>query len=127
MKRFHHSSTDFQDMGLGTRTTGKGERMLNQDGSFDVDRRGLSYFEEKGIYHWLISMKWPRFMLLLFSGYVVTYIIFAFLYVAAGLNNLDGMKAVSFSGRFMEAFFFSSQTITTVGYGRVNPVGMWSN
>src|SRR6185437_84976 len=127
MKRFHHSSTDFQDMGLGTRTTGRGERMINQDGSFNVERRGLSYFEEKGIYHWVIAMPWSRFMLLLFGGYIVINLVFASLYMAAGLQNLDGMKAVSSGGKFLEAFFFSAQTFTTVGYGRLNPVGVLSN
>lgn len=125
--KHHNNPNEFQDLGLGTRTTGRGERMLNQDGSFNVDRRGLKYFEEKGIYHWLISMRWSRFVLLLFSGYVVINFLFAWLYMIAGTNNLDGMTAVTFGGRFMEAFFFSSQTLTTVGYGRLNPAGMWSN
>lgn len=122
-----HNQNEFQDLGLGTRTTGKGERMLNQDGSFNVDRRGLTYFEEKGIYHWLISMRWSRFILLLIGGYAVTNLLFAFLYMIAGLNNLDGMKESSAIGRFMEGFFFSAQTLTTVGYGRLNPVGFWAN
>src|ERR1017187_10472477 len=122
-----YSPNEFQDLGLGNRTTGKGERMLNQDGSFNVERRGLKYFEEKGIYHWLITMTWPRFVLLLFSSYLVVNTAFAILYVLAGLENLDGMKVLSFPGKFLEAFFFSAQTVTTVGYGRLNPVGFWSN
>jgi len=118
---------DFQDLGLGTRVTGKGERMINQDGSFNVERRGLSYFEEKGIYHWLISMPWGRFALLILAGYLVLNFVFAGLYVLVGLETLDGMRATTFGGKFMEAFFFSAQTFTTVGYGRVNPIGFWSN
>src|ERR1017187_3243185 len=107
-----HNSNEYQDMGLGTRTTGRGERMLNQDGSFNVERSGLKYFEEKGIYHWLISMTWPRFVVLIFGSYFILNLVFATLFMMAGLENLDGMKAVSFSGKFMEAFFFSAQTLT---------------
>src|ERR1700722_658814 len=101
--------------------------MLNQDGSFNVERRGLRYFEEKGIYHWLISMTWPRFVLLIFIGYSILNVFFASLYMMAGLENLDGMKAVTFAGKFMEGFFFSAQTLTTVGYGRLNPQGFYAN
>jgi inward rectifier potassium channel len=121
------NSSEYQDLGLGTRTTGRGERMVNPDGTFNVERRGVSYFEEKGIYHWLISMPWSRFVLLLIIGYLLLNLVFACLYVIAGLSSLDGMRATSSGGKFMEAFFFSAQTFTTVGYGRVNPVGFWAN
>jgi inward rectifier potassium channel len=118
---------EFQDLGLGTKVTGKGERMINPDGSFNVERRGLKYFEEKGIYHWLISMPWNRFVLLLISGYLVLNLFFSALYCIVGLETLDGMRATTYTGKFAEAFFFSAQTFTTVGYGRVNPVGFWAN
>jgi inward rectifier potassium channel len=121
------TANEFQDLGLGTRTTGQGERMVNPDGTFNVERRGLSYFEEKGIYHWLISMPWSRFVLLLVGGYILLNLVFALLYVVVGLDNLDGMRASSSMGKFWEAFFFSAQTFTTVGYGRVNPVGFSAN
>jgi len=118
---------EFLDLGLGNRNTAKGERMVNPDGSFNVERRGLSYFEERGFYHWLISMPWGKFGFLLIVGYLVLNFVFASLYYLAGLDGLDGMRAASFSGKFMEAFFFSAQTFTTVGYGRINPTGFWTN
>jgi inward rectifier potassium channel len=68
-------------------------------------------------------MSWWRFSLLIFSAYLVVNMIFACIYYVVGLNGLGGLVGVSTSDRFWEAFFFSAQSLTTVGYGRINPVG----
>lgn len=117
---------NFQDMGFGTSVAGR-QRMVNQDGSFNVKRRGRSYFEIKGIYHWLIRMSWFHLMLLILSGYIVVNSIFACVYMAVGVDHLDGMEWKDGWGKFSEAFFFSAQTFTTVGYGRVSPTGFGAN
>jgi inward rectifier potassium channel len=41
-----------------------------------------------------------------------------------GVEHLQGVIGETFWEKFWEAFFFSSQTITTVGYGRISPVGV---
>jgi inward rectifier potassium channel len=49
------------------------------------------------------------------------------LFLLAGFDGLKGLEHVSPQHDFMEAFFFSSQTLTTVGYGSVSPKGLSSN
>ena len=45
-----------------------------------------------------------------------------------GVEYLTGMEKVDVPiEQFMEVFFFSAQTITTLGYGRVAPVGIMVN
>ena len=50
--------------------------------------------------------------------------IFALLYFFAGENHLNGVVATNEWRRFLEDWVFSAQTLTTVGYGRINPVGI---
>jgi inward rectifier potassium channel len=54
-------------------------------------------------------------------------IIFALLYLAGGVENFEGIETNNTIDRFVDVFFFSTQTFTTVGYGRINPVGVYSN
>ena len=53
--------------------------------------------------------------------------VFAFIYYLAGLDHLMGIMGRNDFDKFMEAFFFSAQSFTTVGYGRVSPEGMVTN
>ena len=48
------------------------------------------------------------------------------IYVALGVENL-GLIHQPGHIQFLNAFFFSAQTITTVGYGAIAPQGIWPN
>ncbi|TND08143.1 MAG: K+ channel, inward rectifier [Bacteroidetes bacterium] len=110
------------DLGLGTRDTGR--RGVNKDGSFNVERTGIPKFRYYEIYHDLISMSWKKFILLVLLSYGFVNLLFAGIYYFIGMEHLSGIaENASESERFMEAFFFSSQTLTTLGYGRIAPVG----
>ncbi len=47
--------------------------------------------------------------------------------MAVGLEHLTGISGLNTSDKFIEAFFFSAQTITTLGYNRVSPDGTLAN
>ena len=53
--------------------------------------------------------------------------LFASIYSLIGIENLTGIHGLSPFEQFMEAFFFSAQTITTLGYGQVAPLGLLAN
>ncbi|MDQ3020177.1 MAG: ion channel [Bacteroidota bacterium] len=119
--------TEVTDLGLGNKVLDKGHRVINRDGSFNVRRKGLPFFESFSVYHWLISMSWMKFCLLILAAYLVVNIFFATLYFIGGDSNFEGMVFTNEFDRFLNNFFFSTQTFTTVGYGRINPVGVYAN
>lgn len=110
------------DLGFGrSATTG---RAMNKDGSFNVERAGEPRFRHYEIYHRLITMSWSKFILLIFVSYTAVNFLFAGIYYLMGAENLSMDTSHMHEGeKFMEVFFFSSQTLTTVGYGRIAPVG----
>lgn len=121
------SKEEITDLGLGNKIFEKNIRLINRDGSFNIKRKGLPFFESFSIYQWLISMSWIKFCGLIFSGYLVVNLFFATLYFIGGEANFEGIETNNDFDRFLNEFFFSTQTFTTVGYGRINPVGVYSN
>ncbi len=69
-------------------------------------------------------MGWGKFMLLILIVYLLINVGFALLYVWIGIEHLTGANGKTPVNQFFDAFFFSAQTISTVGYGHISPNGM---
>ena len=121
------SPDEFRDLGLGTKVSNQTQRMINRDGSFNVERRGLSFFQSLSVYHTLIRTSWTNFNVLLVGSFVTLNGFFTMLYLLIGFEHLLGASGASLANRIAETFFFSTQTFTTVGYGRISPEGFWAN
>ena len=70
------------------------------------------------LYHFLLQASWARVMLLVASIYLAINVFFACVYLA-GQDCIAGATP----GSFADAFFFSVQTFSTIGYGVMAPRG----
>ena len=113
--------TEEKELGFGTKTSTQRTRLINKDGSFNIDRIEVSKWQSLSIYHALITMSWRRFNFFVFLYFVIINLIFACCYLIAGIDGLIGVQGTTFTDRFLEAFFFSTQTFSTVGFGRISP------
>lgn len=110
--------------GFGANSKDTSGRFYLKTGTPNVKKRGLSLFERVSWYNAMINMSAGHFLLLIFTGYISINLLFTGVYALIGIDHLAGIQRGTGFENFMEMFFFSTQTFTTVGYGRISPVGM---
>ena len=79
-----------------------------------------SYWDDP--YHLLLTIPWLGFFLLIAIFYFLVNTIFALLYLVGG-NCIANAQP----GSFLDAFFFSVQTIASIGYGAMYPTTTYAN
>lgn len=109
--------------GFGTNTSDYGGRFVNKNGRPNIEKKGLALFERMSWFHTMLQLSNLKFFSLVFLFYITINFLFALLYYGIGVQHLGGMNATNEMEKFGEAYFFSAQTFTTVGYGRINPMG----
>ncbi len=119
-----------QDLGFGSVVAGAARRrFLNRDGTFNVRRTGLTFAESRSVYRYFLDITWRRFLSHVVYWYIATNAIFAAAYLSCGPLALEGPEdyGAGMLGHFLKAFFFSVQTLATIGYGRISPMGLAAN
>ncbi|PRY34689.1 inward rectifier potassium channel [Spirosoma oryzae] len=111
-----------QDLGFGAKISDAYSRLVNKDGSFNIDRVNERFWDRINLYNRLITMSWWQFLGWVLVFYFVVNGVFAGIYLLVGAENLQSSVDGQPYGSFWKAFFFSSQTMTTVGYGHIAPV-----
>lgn len=123
----NNTDKEVQNLGLSNKDITR-QRLLNKDGTFNSRRVGLPFFETFNFYHFLVGVSWTKFSLIIISGYILLNLVFAAIYYLLGVeSHLLGIIASNEIEKFYEAFFFSAQSFTTVGYGRISPVGFYTS
>ncbi len=115
------------DLGFGRVVSEQRQlRLLNRDGSFNVQRRGRGLHAFLA-YSNLVSTSWDRFFLFVAVAYLTLNGCFALLYDAVGAGGLVNTIDTGINTPFLKAFFFSIHTSATIGYGSTVPVGLATN
>ncbi|HVP54644.1 MAG TPA: ion channel [Candidatus Eisenbacteria bacterium] len=122
------SDQDLRDLGFGAVVSRESrERLLNRDGSFNVKRTGFRFWSSFSAYHALLTMPWWQFFAATAALYLLVNASFAFAYLACGPGALGSATAGMEHHTYLRAFFFSVQTLSTIGYGQIIPIGTAAN
>ncbi len=99
-------------------------RLVSRKGQFSLNvvRLGLPRLHFADLYHSLLTLSWPRFFVLIWLSYTLTNSLFALAYLAGGDCIVNARP-----GSFKDAFYFSVQTMATIGYGSMYPRTDYAN
>jgi inward rectifier potassium channel len=85
-------------------------------GSYEFKKKGISRFDLRDPYRLAVALTWPQFVTALLVLYLLVNVVFATLFWL-----VPGSVANARPGSFADAFFFSIETLATVGYGEMYP------
>ena len=122
MAIFNNKNKEALELGFGSKNYTNRVRFLDSDGKVNVHRAGMG-IKNLDVYHWLITTSILSLVLVIISSYVLVNLIFAFVYFLIGPENFGGLDTETSVQQFINLFFFSAQTVTTLGYGHIYPIG----
>jgi inward rectifier potassium channel len=96
-------------------------RLVGGGGRPNIVRLGLPSRRFNDLYHKLLNLSWPRLLGLLSGLYIGGNMLFALVYY------LDPNGIENASGSYLDSFFFSVQTMATIGYGKMVPRSVFAN
>ncbi|WP_235831791.1 ion channel [Flavobacterium rhamnosiphilum] len=124
MKNINSKAKTDTNTGFGTNANNYGGRFVNKNGTANVEKRGMHLLHRISWYHTMIDMPRWKFMFILLGFYVGMNFVFAIIYYGIGIEHLNGIDTTGSNWvQFGQAYFFSAQTFTTVGYGHISPSG----
>lgn len=115
------------DTGFGASSSGSVGRFVNRDGSFNLRKEGWPVWQRVSLYHTMLNLSGWKFFLTIIIFFFGINLVYTSVYLLLGVHQFVGVIGTSEWQIFKEIFFFSTETFTTVGYGRVNPVGDGAN
>lgn len=115
-----------RDLGFGSRSLKDSGRLITKTGDYNTSfaKKGLG---QLNLYYDIIHMSWGHFFLWLIAGYVLLNLFFGSIYYMIGVENLSNGGALEGASAFYHCFYFSTQTLTTVGFGTISPIGHATN
>jgi len=123
LKKINSKAKTAANTGFGDNASNYGGRFLNKNGTANIKRTGIGFLERYSWYHSMLAMPGMKFFLVILLFFIIVNFIFAVIYYFLGVEHLGGLTGQTKGEEFLESFFFSAQTFTTVGYGRISPVG----
>lgn len=114
-----------KDPGFGYKSKQNAQDIIKDDGSSNVKHinRNKSIGD---LYTYFVDISWFQFFILIIAAYTLVNVVFGFVYVTIGIEQITKPKG-TFIEDFLNGFFFSAQTLTTVGYGGIAPKGIAAN
>jgi inward rectifier potassium channel len=104
-------------------TKRKHNRVSVHAGQVEFVKVNIGGWQSRDVYQWLLALQWPQFAALVAALYITLNLLFATLY-SFDHESIAGSTGGSW---FFDCFFFSVQTLATVGYGHMYPQTLYGH
>jgi inward rectifier potassium channel len=98
-------------------------RVSIRSGQVEFVKVNTDAWKWRDVYRWLLGLSWPQFALFVGAVYIGLNLLFAALYSF----DPDSVAGRTSTNWFLDCFFFSVQTLATVGYGHMYPQTLYGH
>src|SRR5664279_5325060 len=94
-KRINPSSKVNNDTGFGTNASDYGGRFVNRDGTFNLRKEGMPFWERFSVYHSMLNLPAWKFIVLIIGFYLCINLFYTIIYLLIGIgpDQFTGMLA----------------------------------
>ena len=125
--KINRRAQENKETGLSIDSKQSGGRFFEKDGKPNVHFKGVPFLKRFSLYQFMLKIPGWKFLIIVASTYMLVNMVFATIFFLIGVDQLGGIEQQTYTGKFWEAFFFSAQTLTTVGYGHLYPASLIAN
>src|SRR6185295_14441582 len=90
-KKINPTLKSYTDTGFGVSPDTQGGRFINKDGSYNVVKRGLPFYERISFFYKILTMPVWKFLLVLATFFLSVNIVFTAVYLAMNKSEFDGV------------------------------------
>src|SRR5437660_10011944 len=101
----------------------KSSRISVHAGQVEFVKVNIGGWQWRDVYQWLLALRWPQFAAFVAAVYIALNLLFAALYSF----DRDSIAGSTGGTWFFDCFFFSVQTLATVGYGHMYPQTLYGH
>jgi inward rectifier potassium channel len=98
-------------------------KVFVRSGQVEFVKVNTAAWQWRDFYRWLLGLSWPQFALFVGAVYIGLNLLFAVFY-SIDPNSVAGRTSTDW---FLDCFFFSVQTLATVGYGHMYPQTLYGH
>ncbi len=89
--RINPFSKQNNDTGFGNNASSYGGRFVNRDGSFNLKKEGMPFWDRVSIYHGMLNLPAWKFIVIIVSFYFCLNVLYTSIYLLIGTNQFQGM------------------------------------
>jgi inward rectifier potassium channel len=104
-ERINPFSKTIMTPGFGTNVNSYGGRFINRDGSYNLQKEGVSFWNRFSLFHSMLNMPLRKFITVIILFFLGINLLYTIIYVLIGVEGFQGIIATSRWQQYKELYF----------------------
>ena len=98
------------DTGFGTNVNSYGGRFINRDGTYNLEKEGVSFWNRFSLFHSMLNMPLWKFITVIVLFFLSINLLYNIIYILIGVEGFQGILLLP-NGNSIKKYIFSVQRL----------------